>query len=116
MEEPQTEFPGFHIFVPKDEFLSRKLLSRLQRKAPTPLPLKPATPLECMDRAKALGWNLDCSSSSSSSSSGFYHDKTPIPLLSPLVLPSLPEPSAIQNGSTASQSSATAVINCQRVQ
>nr|DAD31540.1 TPA_asm: hypothetical protein HUJ06_010391 [Nelumbo nucifera] len=107
MEESQSEFPGFHIFVPKDEFLTRKPPRRLQRQAPAPLQLKPALPPEqCLARAKAMGWNLDCSSSAtaSSSSSSFYHDKTPIPLLSPLVLPPLPESSFLHKG-TASRSS-----------
>lgn len=87
-----VDFPGFQTQVPKQDNnkvkVIRSPLSRLQRRAPRPLQLKPAA------AAKSGGYNADCSSSSSSSSFGSCYNhmsKDPIPLLSPLVLPSLLE-------------------------
>ncbi|KAJ0038824.1 hypothetical protein Pint_23450 [Pistacia integerrima] len=89
-EESGEEFPGFQIGVHKEEYVFKRPLSRLQRRAPCPLQL-----------TKAMGCNLNSSSSStpqsssssSSSFSSFYQSKDPIPLLSPLVLPSMLESS-----------------------
>ncbi|XP_031272836.1 uncharacterized protein LOC116131306 [Pistacia vera] len=103
-EESGEEFPGFQIGVHKEEFVFKRPLSRLQRRAPCPLQLsKPnASSVECKGASKAMGCNLNSSSSStpqssssssSSSFSSFYQSKDPIPLLSPLVLPSMLESS-----------------------
>ncbi|TYI36274.1 hypothetical protein ES332_A03G130200v1 [Gossypium tomentosum] len=94
MAESDSEFPGFQICVHKEELVFRRPLSRLQRRAPRPLQIKPnadgkASPSQAMD------FNLKSSSSSSvavaatssTSFSSFYQSKDPIPLLSPLVLP-----------------------------
>ncbi|KAJ4710703.1 hypothetical protein OWV82_016857 [Melia azedarach] len=113
MQDSDAEFPGFQICVHKDEFLFKRSLSRLQRRAPCPLKLiKPnAASLECKGVSKAMGCNLNSTSAaaaaaaatahSSSSFSSFYQSKDPIPLLSPLVSPSLLESSYIQEGNTA---------------
>ncbi|KAH1097812.1 hypothetical protein J1N35_014733 [Gossypium stocksii] len=109
MAESGSEFPGFQICVHKEELVFRKPLSRLQRRAPRPLQIKPnadgkASPSQAMD------FNLKSSSSSSSaaaitsstSCSSFYQSKDPIPLLSPLVLPTLLQSSYLhQEGNTA---------------
>ncbi|MBA0855671.1 hypothetical protein Goshw_017159 [Gossypium schwendimanii] len=112
MAESGSEFPGFQICVHKEELVFRRPLSRLQRRAPRPLQIKPnadskASPSQAMD------FNLKSSSSSSSSSaaaaatsstsfSSFYQSKDPIPLLSPLVLPTLLQSSYLhQEGNTA---------------
>lgn len=63
-------------------------MSRLRQKAPCPLPLKPQILLEQRAESSEMGCGLS-SSMSSSSSSSFYQNKDPIPLLSPLVMPSL---------------------------
>ncbi|KAJ0094629.1 hypothetical protein Patl1_16639 [Pistacia atlantica] len=88
-EESGEEFPGFQIGVHKEEYVFKRPLSRLQRRAPCPLQLiKPnASSVECKGASKAMGCNLN------SSSSSFYQSKDPIPLLSPLVLPSMLESS-----------------------
>lgn len=98
-------------FVFTKEYVFQRSLSRLQKRAPCPLQLiKPnnkASSLECKSASKAMGYNLNSSSSSSaaaakSSSSSFSQNKDPIPLLSPLVLPSMLESSYnIQEGNTA---------------
>ncbi|KAL9149114.1 hypothetical protein ABFS82_12G089600 [Erythranthe guttata] len=81
-----TEFPGFlpANIAPRDEFVAarRAPLSRLQRRAPGPLLLKPAT-----SEVKSTGGNNKDSSSSIVDSC--FSSKDPIPLLSPLVLPSM---------------------------
>uniref|UniRef100_A0A5B7BHV6 Uncharacterized protein n=1 Tax=Davidia involucrata TaxID=16924 RepID=A0A5B7BHV6_DAVIN len=98
MESSDNKFPGFQTPVPKDEFVLIRPMTRLQRRAPHPLQLKPTGSLECKSAQKTMACNLDLSSSSASSSSSscssfasYYHSKDPIPLLSPLVLPSLLE-------------------------
>ncbi|MBA0711349.1 hypothetical protein Golax_010543 [Gossypium laxum] len=109
MAESGSEFPGFQICVHKEELVFRRPLSRLQRRAPRPLQIKPnadgkASPSQAMD------FNLESSSSSaaaaaatsSTSFSSFYQSKDPIPLLSPLVLPTLLQSSYLhQEGNTA---------------
>ncbi|XVE91674.1 hypothetical protein REPUB_Repub01dG0031000 [Reevesia pubescens] len=100
MEDCGAEFPGFQICVHKDELVFRRPLNRLQRRAPRPLQVNP--------ERKAASQAIDCSStlnsstssslaaaatSSSSSFNSYYQSKDPIPLLSPLVLPSLLESS-----------------------
>ncbi|ESR51101.1 hypothetical protein CICLE_v10033881mg [Citrus x clementina] len=112
MEDSGAEFPGFQICVHKEEYAFQRPLSRLQKRAPCPLQLiKPnnkASSLECKSASKAMGYNMNSSSSaaaaaksSSSSFSSFSQNKDPIPLLSPLVLPSMLESSYnIQEGNT----------------
>lgn len=114
MEE--YDFPGFQIGVHKEEYVFKRPLSRLQRRAPCPLklikPINNASSAECNGASKAMGCSLNSSSSStpqsslssSSSSSSFgpfHQSKDPIPLLSPLVLPSMLESSLTQEGNTA---------------
>ncbi|KAH9772255.1 hypothetical protein KPL71_012969 [Citrus sinensis] len=99
MEDSGAEFPGFQICVHKEEYVFQRPLSRLQKRAPCPLQLiKPnnkASSLECKTAAGAA-------KSSSSSFISFSQNKDPIPLLSPLVLPSMLESSYnIQEGNTA---------------
>ncbi|GMN42055.1 hypothetical protein TIFTF001_011276 [Ficus carica] len=102
-ESTNSEFPGFQTnFAHKDDIVLKRCLSRLQRRAPCPLQVKPNinVPSSCHGVQKSLGSSTNpCSSSSSSSSSSlnsFYHSKDPIPLLSPLVLPSFLESACIQ--------------------
>ncbi|XP_039032866.1 uncharacterized protein LOC120168106 [Hibiscus syriacus] len=97
MEESGSEFPGFQIGVHQDERVFRRPLSRLQRRAPRPLQIKPNADL------KALSSSSSSSATTSSTSFGsFYQSKDPIPLLSPLVLPCLLESSYLhQEGNTA---------------
>ncbi|KAK6157793.1 hypothetical protein DH2020_012041 [Rehmannia glutinosa] len=86
-----SEFPGFQTLAPRDESVvnhRRPPLSRLQRRAPRPLQLKSATSDECRN---AIKLNKESSSSASAFSS-----KDPIPLLSPLVLPSMLDSPVIQ--------------------
>ncbi|KAJ8774706.1 hypothetical protein K2173_017152 [Erythroxylum novogranatense] len=98
MESSGTEFPGFQASFHKDEFEYRRVLSRLQMQAPRPLQIKSNT---------KLGFNGDPEASSStsmaptSSFNPFYHNKDPIPLLSPLVLPSLFDHAFSQQENTA---------------
>ncbi|KAK4736893.1 hypothetical protein R3W88_000590 [Solanum pinnatisectum] len=92
----EHEFPGFQTCnIPKDEFaIVKRPLSRLQRCAPRPLQLKPTSKSNnSLDyKGALLNKLLDSSESSSSASySSCCHSKDPIPLLSPLVLPSLLE-------------------------
>ncbi|XP_044487848.1 uncharacterized protein LOC123212741 [Mangifera indica] len=119
MEEYSGEdFPGFQIGVHKEEYVFKRPLSRLQRRAPCPLklikPINNASSAESNGASKAMGCSLNSSSSptpqsslsssssSSSSSFGSFHQsKDPIPLLSPLVLPSMLESSLTQEGNTA---------------
>ncbi|KAL3501536.1 hypothetical protein ACH5RR_035985 [Cinchona calisaya] len=107
-----NEFPGFQILVPEQDECAVKIrrpLSRLQRRAPRPLQLKPASAssMQCNGTAvKSTAYNANASafSSSASTSSSFtscYHSKDPIPLLSPLVLPSLLEPGYVQGENVA---------------
>lgn len=91
----ENEFPGFQTFIiPKDEFaIVKRPLSRLQRRAPRPLQLNPTSKTNnSLDyKGALLNKLMDSSESSSTSYSSCYHSKDPIPLLSPLVLPSLLE-------------------------
>ena len=92
----ESEFPGFQILTPRDEVMAP--LSRLQRRAPRPLQLKPAT-------VKPNAGDKEASSSSSTAAaaaaSSYFSSKDPIPLLSPLVLPSMIEPLPIQQETMA---------------
>lgn len=103
-----NEFPGFQILAPEEDHVKiRRTLSRLQRRAPRPLQLKPAnaSSVQCNGAAKSTGYSTNSSAySSSSSTTSFtscYHSKDPIPLLSPLVLPSLREPGFVQGENVA---------------
>ncbi|KAL5828586.1 hypothetical protein ACOSQ3_018054 [Xanthoceras sorbifolium] len=97
MEESGSVFPGFQtISAHKEEYeyVFRRPLSKLQSRAPCPLQLiiKPiASSLECKGASN--------SSSAAPPSSSFT--SVPIPLLAPLVLPSLLDSSIIQEGNTA---------------
>ncbi|GAV79542.1 hypothetical protein CFOL_v3_23007 [Cephalotus follicularis] len=96
MEETgPANFPGFQTGIHKDEFVCRMPLSRLQRRAPYPIQIKPDISLQFKGASKVLGSNINSSSTSSSIPSStfnsYFHGKDPIPLLSPLVLPSLLE-------------------------
>ncbi|XP_024042064.1 uncharacterized protein LOC18044372 [Citrus clementina] len=91
MEDSGAEFPGFQICVHKEEYAFQRPLSRLQKRAPCPLQLNMNSSSSAAAAAK----------SSSSSFSSFSQNKDPIPLLSPLVLPSMLESSYnIQEGNT----------------
>ncbi|PON64471.1 hypothetical protein TorRG33x02_273200 [Trema orientale] len=94
------QFPGFQTYAHKDDIVLKRSLSRLQRRAPCPLQLKPKVYSSCHGGVKSQGScsksSSPSSTSSSSSLSSFYHSKDPIPLLSPLVLPSLLESACIQ--------------------
>ncbi|CAO2828352.1 unnamed protein product [Amaranthus hypochondriacus] len=88
-----SSFPGFQKFDPKEEYVPlRRALSRLQRRAPRPLQLKPSVSFKSEGTPKLLGHSTSSSSSSTvvvaSSLNSFYQNKDPIPLLSPLVSPS----------------------------
>ncbi|KAJ6312386.1 hypothetical protein OIU76_011841 [Salix suchowensis] len=95
MEDYGEEFPGFQTCVHKEEMEYRRPLSRLQRRAPCQLQIKPGNnaPLEWKSDPK-----ISSASAGTSSLDSFYRSKDPIPLLSPLVLPSLIESSYIQQG------------------
>ncbi|GFQ07837.1 hypothetical protein PHJA_002927700, partial [Phtheirospermum japonicum] len=85
-----TEFPGFQTLAPRDEFAlleQRPPLSRLQRRAPRPLELKPNTAQESSSGAGNVG---------STTKASCFSSNDPIPLLSPLVLPSMLDSSVIQ--------------------
>ncbi|KAL1551163.1 hypothetical protein AAHA92_19041 [Salvia divinorum] len=90
----EPEFPGFQILTPRDEVMSP--LSRLQRRAPRPLQLKPSTM-----KPNAGGKEAAASSSTAAAVSSYFSSKDPIPLLSPLVLPSMIEPQPIQQETMA---------------
>ncbi|KAF8021376.1 hypothetical protein BT93_G1727 [Corymbia citriodora subsp. variegata] len=102
VEDSGSEFPGFQMSVHKDVHACRRPMSRLRQKAPCPLPLKPQISLQGRAESGEMGCGLSLSMSSSSSSS-FYQNKDPIPLLSPLVMPSLMSNAA----ACASQDNAT---------
>lgn len=87
-------FQGSKLVLTKTTSFRRCLSPRLQRRAPCPLQVKPIASF------KSMGMSITSNSSSSaaatssptSSLNTFYHtSKDPIPLLSPLVLPSLLE-------------------------
>ncbi|MBA0828464.1 hypothetical protein Goarm_013136 [Gossypium armourianum] len=108
MAESGSEFPGFQICVHKEELVFRRPLSRLQRRAPRPLQIKPnadgkASPSQAMDfNLKSSSSSSAAAATSSTSFSSFYQSKDPIPLLSPLVLPTLLQSSYLhQEGNTA---------------
>ena len=91
-----SSFPGFQKFDPKEEYVPlRRALSRLQRRAPRPLQLKPSVSFKSEGTPKLLG---HCTSSSTvavaSSLNSLYQNKDPIPLLSPLVSPSFVDKSS----------------------
>lgn len=96
------EFPGFQTCsIPKDEFaIVKRSLSRLQRRAPRPIQLKPSSSSNSnsLDYKGAL---LNKPIDSSAYYSSYCHSKDPIPLLSPLVLPSLLESACMQGENTA---------------
>ncbi|CAI9785311.1 unnamed protein product [Fraxinus pennsylvanica] len=94
MEATDIEFPGFQCSVPSKEFAiaQKPSLSRLQRRAPHRLQLNLASNLECKGAVMSSGGNID----SSSTISPYFPSKDPIPLLSPLVLPSMLESPIIQ--------------------
>ncbi|OMO72122.1 hypothetical protein COLO4_27817 [Corchorus olitorius] len=103
-----NEFPGFQICVPKDELVvfRRSLSSRLQRRAPRPLLVESkaaaASASASHSQATAAAGGGGGGATSSSYNSFIYQSKDPIPLLSPLVLPSLLESSYLhQAGNTA---------------
>lgn len=109
MAESGSDFPGFQICVHKEELVFRRPLSRLQRRAPRPLQIKLTADGQASP-SQAKDFNLHSSSStaaaaaatSSTSFSSFYQSKDPIPLLSPLVLPTLLQSSYLhQEGNTA---------------
>ncbi|EEF50701.1 conserved hypothetical protein [Ricinus communis] len=108
MDDSGVGFPGFQTCIHKEEFEYRKALSRLQRRAPSPLQIKPNAVLESQISPQAIGCSITSSTSTSTSTSmeeassfnSFYHSKDPIPLLSPLVSPSLLQ-SAYLQGNTA---------------
>lgn len=94
----EHEFPGFQTCIPKDEFaVLKRTLSRLQMRAPRPLQLK--TSSSSLDFKGALLRPMD--SSSSASYPSCCHSKDPIPLLTPLVLPSLLESACMQEENIA---------------
>ncbi|KAL4363556.1 hypothetical protein GQ457_04G010700 [Hibiscus cannabinus] len=102
MEEPDAEFPGFQIGVHKDERVFRRPFSRLQRRAPRPLQIKPNADRKASSLSLSSPAAAEATTSSSTSFSSFYQSKDPIPLLSSLVLPSLIESSYLhQEGNTA---------------
>ncbi|KAL7240719.1 hypothetical protein ACSBR2_006382 [Camellia fascicularis] len=105
MEGSENDFPGFQTALPKDVFVPRRRLSRLQAQAPRPLQLKPSPSSEFKSSSNSKGCNLDSSSSSSlllsSSFTSYYNSKDPIPLLSPLVLPSLLDSAHMKQENTA---------------
>ncbi|KAL2546273.1 uncharacterized protein Fot_15830 [Forsythia ovata] len=94
MEASDNEFPGFQSLVPTNEYAiaQKPSLSRLQRRAPGRLQLNLANNLECKAAVRSSEGNID----SSSIISPYFPSKDPIPLLSPLVLPSMIESPIIQ--------------------
>ncbi|EOA35946.1 hypothetical protein CARUB_v10021204mg [Capsella rubella] len=80
-------FPGFEMRVHNDDCVFRRSLScRLQRRAPCPL-LLPPRPLPSSAEAPSTTTGV------SAAASAFCQNGTdPIPLLSPLVLPSMLQP------------------------
>ncbi|CAH8363855.1 unnamed protein product [Eruca vesicaria subsp. sativa] len=77
-------FPGFEMSFHKDDSIFRRSLScRLQRRAPCPLLLPPRPPpsTEAPPPATSVSTSTFCQNS-----------RDPIPLLSPLVLPSMLQP------------------------
>ncbi|WVZ12955.1 hypothetical protein V8G54_017485 [Vigna mungo] len=85
--DSRVEFPGFQIYSHKDEFVFRRSMSRLQKRAPCPLQIKPneIKSFACSGEQNSME-TASTSSSTSSSLNSFFTSKDPIPLLSPLVL------------------------------
>ncbi|XP_010552550.1 PREDICTED: uncharacterized protein LOC104822892 [Tarenaya hassleriana] len=80
-------FPGFDTSFHKDEFVFRRSLScRLQRRAPCPL-LLPPKPLSSSSSSSSTAAMV--AGVSPAFGSMCQNNKDPIPLLSPLVLPSM---------------------------
>ncbi|WCJ22064.1 hypothetical protein M5689_004169 [Euphorbia peplus] len=105
MEGSDMDFPGFQTCIHKDDFEFRRPLSRLQRRAPIPLQIKPNVNLGSQQGTpQTVGCSItsltstsaDSSSTPVSSINSFYPSKDPIPLLSPLG-----SPAYIQEGNTA---------------
>ncbi|CAK7326414.1 unnamed protein product [Dovyalis caffra] len=84
MEDSGDEFPGFQTCVHKEELEYRRPLSRLQRRAPCPLQIKPNNnaSLQCNGVPKIS--SASAAFAPTSSFNSFYRSKDPIPLLSPL--------------------------------
>ncbi|KAK2429978.1 hypothetical protein QL285_028363 [Trifolium repens] len=78
MKESLIEFPGFQIYSHRDELMFRNSITRLQKRAPCPLQIKPYNGTQ-----NSIG---NGSTSSSTSLNSFFTSKDPIPLLSPLVV------------------------------
>ncbi|QHO42343.1 uncharacterized protein DS421_5g153340 [Arachis hypogaea] len=85
------QFPGFQIYSHREE-LEYRCMSRLQKRAPCPLQIKPSYNNN-NNNFSPIGASGSASSSSSSSSASasasfnsFFTGKDPIPLLSPLVV------------------------------
>ncbi|KAK7307030.1 hypothetical protein VNO77_39730 [Canavalia gladiata] len=87
MKESGVEFPGFQIYSHRDEFVFKRSMSRLQKRAPCPLQIKPNVIISsaCNGPHNSIG-TASSSSSTSSSFNSFFTSKDPIPLLSPLVV------------------------------
>ncbi|XP_020210947.1 uncharacterized protein LOC109795812 [Cajanus cajan] len=85
MKDSVVEFPGFQIYTHKDEFVLRRSMSRLQKRAPCPLQIKPNVIMSssCSGAQNSME---NASTSTSSSLNSFFTNKDPIPLLSPLVV------------------------------
>ncbi|MED6146709.1 hypothetical protein PIB30_037041 [Stylosanthes scabra] len=83
------QFPGFQIYSHREE-LEYRCMSRLQKRAPCPLQIKPSNYNNNLPSIAASNSAASSSSSSSSSASAsfssFFTGKDPIPLLSPLVV------------------------------
>ncbi|KAJ1412103.1 hypothetical protein SESBI_20745 [Sesbania bispinosa] len=86
MKESGVEFPGFQIYSHRDEFVLRRSMSRLQKRAPCPLQIKPSVISSACSGAQNSMGSGSSSSSTSSSLNSFFTGKDPIPLLSPLVV------------------------------
>ncbi|KAK7275023.1 hypothetical protein RIF29_16129 [Crotalaria pallida] len=88
MKDSVVEFPGFQIYSHRDEFVViRSSMSRLQKRAPCPLQIKPsAITSNCNGAHNSIVDGSTSSSSNSSSLNSFFSSKDPIPLLSPLVV------------------------------
>ncbi|KAL1317672.1 hypothetical protein AAHE18_15G150200 [Arachis hypogaea] len=87
------QFPGFQIYSHREELEYNRCMSRLQKRAPCPLQIKPSynNNHNNNNNFSPIGASGSASSSSSSSSASasfnsFFTGKDPIPLLSPLVV------------------------------
>ena len=85
-----AEFPGFQTTVAhKDDVVYKRPLTRLQRRAPHPLPLPCPTSFPSCGGASKQPPVHHNNTSFSSTSNASFQCRDPIPLLSPLVCPSL---------------------------